>query len=121
MRVTRSPDSAQRISIAGGTMSVGQHRVLQADPLERPKHVGTELDAGADLAELRRLLQHPHRKSLARERIGGRKSADAAAGDQDGSCAIRLGHRKSSAGHYGGEPGWSRTNDLLIKSQLLYR
>ena len=83
MRVTRSPDSAQRISMAGGTMGVGEHRVAQADLVERAEDVGAELDAGADLLELGRLLEHAHRKALARQRIGRRQAADAAAGDQE--------------------------------------
>ena len=58
-------------------MRIGQHRVLEAELLERAEDVGAELDAGADLPEFGRLLDHPHRKALARERIGGRKPADA--------------------------------------------
>ena len=78
--------------MAGGTCTSAITASLQAEPLERMEDIGTELDAGADLAKLRRLFQHPDRKSLARERIGGGKPADAAAGDEDRS-SIRLGHR----------------------------
>ena len=37
---------------------VGQHRLLQPDLLQRAEHVRPELDAGADFAEFRALLEH---------------------------------------------------------------
>src|SRR6185437_12509892 len=48
---------------------------------------------GADLAKFGRLLEQPHRQTLARQRIGGGEAADAAAGNQD-RCrtAIVLSH-----------------------------
>ena len=45
-------------------MGIGEHRVLEADLVERAEDIRAELDAGADLLELRRLLEHPHRKPL---------------------------------------------------------
>ena len=64
-------------------MSVGEHHVAQADLVERAEDVGAELDAGADLLELRRLLEHPHREALARQRMGRSQPANAAACDQE--------------------------------------
>ena len=61
-----------------------EHLLGEAQHLEHAEHVGAELDAGADLLELRRLLQHLHRDALARQRQRGRKPADAAADDQNG-------------------------------------
>ena len=57
----------------------------QAEHLEHPEHVGPELDAGADLLELRRLLDHLRGDALARQRQRRRQPADAAADDQTGS------------------------------------
>jgi hypothetical protein len=42
------------------------------------------LDAGADFAELGRLLQHLHREALAHQCQRRGNAANAAAGDQDG-------------------------------------
>ena len=65
-------------------MGVGEHRVLEAEPVERAEDVGAELDAGADLAELGRLFEHPHRETLARaSAYAAAKPADAAARDQN--------------------------------------
>ena len=64
-------------------MGIGQHRILEAQPVERAKDVRAELDAGAELLELGRLLQHPHGKALPRQRSGRREAADAATGNQD--------------------------------------
>ena len=76
-------------------MDVGQDRILEAEPFERAEHVGPELDAGADLAEFGRLLQHPHRHALARERIGRRQSADAAPSNQNRQLfTAALGHHR---------------------------
>ena len=57
-----------------------------ADPerVECGERVRTELDAGADLADRRRLFEHLDRTALARERERRGKTADAAAGDQHG-------------------------------------
>ena len=62
---------------------ISQHGVAQAEPVERAKDVGPELDAGADLAELRALLEDAYRKTLARERDCRGETADAAAGDHE--------------------------------------
>src|SRR6266511_4398967 len=75
-------------------MGVGKHRVLEAEPVERVENVGAELDAGADLAKLGGLLDHPHRKALARQRVRRRQAPDAAASDQDRQF-VRLRHRHS--------------------------
>jgi hypothetical protein len=37
------------------------------------------------------------------------------------ACAIRSFRRANEVIDIGGEPGWDRTNDPLIKSQMLYR
>ena len=73
-------------------VGVGQDGVLEADLLQHAEDIGPELDAGADLAEFGRLLEHAHRKALARQRIGRDQAADAAAGHQKGRRAtIRCG------------------------------
>ena len=86
-------------------MGVGQHRVLEAEPVEGAEDVGAELDAGADLAELGRLLDHPHRKTLARQRIGRRQAADAAARHQNRQVStVSLRHHRSNQGQHAPEP-----------------
>src|SRR6266436_1367328 len=50
--------------------------------VEGVEGVGAELDAGADFAERRGLLQQDRAKALLREAERGGKAADAAAGDQ---------------------------------------
>ncbi len=81
-------------------MGVGQHRVEQADLVERPKDIRAELDAGADFLELGRLLEHPHREALPRQRAGRREAADAAAGDQERFLVLRchVNSRTSNSG-----------------------
>ena len=105
-------------------VSISEHRLLEAEPFQRTKNIGAELDPGTDFTEFSRMLEHAHRKSLARERVRRRQPADAAACDQDRQrLTVRFchGHSKShSAQAQNGEPGWDRTSDLLIKSQLLY-
>ena len=91
MAVTSSPRQRVAHLDLGRDPGVVQHAVLEADPLERAEDVGAELDAGAELLELRRLLEHPHRKALARQRIGGRQPADAAARDEEGKV-VTVGH-----------------------------
>ena len=49
-------------------VGVGQHGVLEADLLQHAEDIGAELDAGADLAEFGRLLEHAHREALPRQR-----------------------------------------------------
>ena len=75
---------------------VGKHReradrLDQAEPLEHPEHVGAELDAGADLLELGRLLDDLRRDTLARQRQSRGQPADAAADDEDG-FVLPIGH-----------------------------
>ncbi len=55
----------------------------QAEGMQPPRDIGAELDAGADLAEGGRLLQHLDAMPLARQRQGGSQPADAGAGDED--------------------------------------
>ena len=55
-----------------------------AQRVEGGKRIGPQLDAGADLAQLRRLLQHFHGEALPGERKRGRQAADAATGNNDG-------------------------------------
>src|SRR5262249_5578503 len=64
-------------------MRLGEYRLFEAEPFERAKDVGAELDAGADLAELGCLFQHPYRKAFARERMRRRQTPDTAARNQD--------------------------------------
>jgi hypothetical protein len=77
----------------GRTVGLGQYGVAQAQLIECAEDIGTKLNAGADLLELRCLLENAHRKTLARERTGGGKATDAAAGDQERLvvCHMRSG------------------------------
>ena len=77
-------------------MRVGQDRILQADLFEHAKDIGPELDAGADLAELRRLLEKAYREALVGKRVGRDQAADAAAGNEKGGGAIRTRHGVTS-------------------------
>ena len=43
------------------------HQLADAERVERVPGVGRELDAGADLAELARLLEHEHAEALNRQ------------------------------------------------------
>ena len=81
--------AAQRVAHldVGRHPGVVHHAGLEPDPFDRPEDVGTELDAGAELFEFRRLLEYPHRKALVCQRIGGDQPADAAAGDEEGKVA----------------------------------
>ena len=54
-------------------------RIEHAQIVERPRGVRRELQAGAELAELRRLLQHAHGQPTAREGECDGKAADPAA------------------------------------------
>ena len=69
--------------MAGRAVGIGEHRVAQADLVECAKDIRAELDAGADLLELGRLLEHAHREALARQRVGRCQTANAAADDQE--------------------------------------
>ena len=73
-------------------VGVGQYRILEPELFQGTENVGSKLDAGADLVKLGRLLQHPYRKAFAREGVGCRQTADAAARDQDRRLPIRLRH-----------------------------
>ncbi len=83
MRVISSPVTRVAHLLCGRPPCIGEHLLGQADAVERAEDVGAELDAGAELAEFRRLLQHPHREALAGERIGCRQAADSAPRDQN--------------------------------------
>src|SRR5262249_40665936 len=74
---------------------VGEHRLFEAEPFERTEDVGAKLDAGADLAEFGRLLQHPHRKALACERMRRRQAPDTATRNQDRQ-RLTVRHRRST-------------------------
>ena len=90
---------AERLAeIDMGDLAVG-HRVHQAQRVDIDRHaargfadaeiiegvegVGPELDAGADLAQLRGLLQHQRADALLGQRQCRGQAADAAAGDED--------------------------------------
>jgi len=75
---------------------VGEDRALarrgaHAQRIERGEGVGAELDAGADLADVRGLLQQLHRDALARQRQRRGQAADAAAHDDDGLGRVLCG------------------------------
>src|SRR5690242_21128399 len=78
--------------------ALDEHRFLLhqgADPerVERVPGIGRDLDAGADLAELRRLLEHDRAEALARQRERRSEAADAAAGDDYGLGVARFQSR----------------------------
>ena len=58
-------------------------RLGQAQVLEQTKHVGPELDAGADLAQGVGLLEHLHGVALSRQHQRDGQAADAAACDDE--------------------------------------
>jgi hypothetical protein len=58
--------------------------VADAERVEGVEGVGAELDAGTDLADFRRLLQHGDGEALAHQRQRRGEAADAAAGDEYG-------------------------------------
>jgi hypothetical protein len=70
---------------AGRLVGVGQHGVLEADALQHAEDVGAELNAGTDLAEIGRLLEHADREAFVGQRTGGRQPGNAATGDQEGA------------------------------------
>ena len=69
-----------------GVDRAGPRQLANAQGVERGKSVGAQLDARADLAELRSLLQHLDRIALARQGQGCCHATDASASDQDGCC-----------------------------------
>src|SRR5262249_8128691 len=79
----------------GGRGGGGGSGLFEVELFERAKDVGAELDAGADLAEFGRLLQHPHGETFARERVGRRQAPDAAACNQDRQ-GLTVRHRHST-------------------------
>ena len=81
------------------------HQAAHAQRVERVPGVGRELDAGADLAELRRLLQHDRAEALARERERRGEPAYAAAGDDHRLLVARLHASMLSAARPSGAPG----------------
>ncbi len=83
MRVTSSPVIASSMIRFSGNTASRLHRVGQAELLEHPEHVGTELDAGADLLELGRLLDHLAADAFTRQRQRRRHAANAAADDEN--------------------------------------
>jgi hypothetical protein len=56
--------------------------VAHAQRVKGVEGVGAELDAGADFADLGRLLEHLHLEALAHQRQRGGQAANAAAGHQ---------------------------------------
>jgi len=66
------------------------HQPADPERVERVPGVGRDLDAGADLAELRGLLEHHRAEPLARQRERRGEPADAAAGDDDRPFVSRL-------------------------------
>src|SRR5258708_7699737 len=94
-RNRRDLGAGQRIAHLqpAGFPGVAQHVDLEADALEGAKDVRSELNAGAELAKFGRLLEHPHRESLAGVRVGGHQPADAAARNEERQIpTVRFGH-----------------------------
>jgi hypothetical protein len=73
--------------------------LADAQGVESRKAVRPQLDANADLAQLRRLLKHLDVKTLAHQRQGHRHAADAAAGQQHGKGLRVCAHRACLEGH----------------------
>ena len=69
----------QLVDVDGAVARVGAN----AQVVERVERVGAQLDARAQLAQCRRLLQQRHAHADARERQRRREAADAAADDED--------------------------------------
>ena len=69
--------------------------VADAQGVKRVKGVGAELDTGTDLANFGGLLQYLDLKALSRQSQCSCQSADAATGDQDGSCLVCALHIQS--------------------------
>jgi hypothetical protein len=82
--------------------------VEQAVVVEDAGAVGGELEAGPDLGELGRALEHPHPEALAGQRERGREAADAAA-DDDHVRSRWPGGRPRPAGRVTGHRAISRT------------
>jgi hypothetical protein len=84
-----APGQADRL---GGD---GVQLVGKADRLEELDRVGADVDAGAELGELRRLLIDARLEALPAQRNGGREAAEAGS---DNGNATRLGQFSFSAG-----------------------
>ena len=61
--------------------------LADAEIIESVERVGSELDAGADFAECRRLFEQDRTDAFLREAKRHSQAADAAARDQNRSCA----------------------------------
>jgi hypothetical protein len=83
-----------------GVHGAAARALADAERVEGGEGVRCQLDAGADLAELRRLLEDPDGEAASRQGQRGRQAADAGAGDDDralgghgvdapSSCALR--------------------------------
>ena len=81
--VSSSAVSALRSSSRRGRTPASSTRPSTAQAGQHPGGVGRELQAGAELGELRRLLQNPDPVPVPRQRQGGGQPADAPAHDQD--------------------------------------
>ena len=68
-----------------GSNDVALQVVAQAECNQDARGVGGELDAGPDLFQALRLLEHGDAKSMACEGQGRSETADARAGDEDGA------------------------------------
>src|ERR1700730_15107429 len=73
-------------------------RLDYEERLEHPEHIRPELNAGADLLELRRLLDDLRGDTLARQRQRRRKATDAAADDDD-LAVLPIAHARDSSKH----------------------
>ncbi len=87
-------------------------RRLEAEADQQARGVGADLDAGADLADARRLLVDMDVEPGLQQVQRGRQAADAAADDGDFHVVIRLVKRPSppapGAGGEGGDPRIAR-------------
>ena len=89
MRVSSAPDVLSHDQKLGEEGERAD-RVFDPQALEHLERVGPDLDAGADLAKLRTLLEHAARESFLRQRQRRGETADATAGNQNGACHIHV-------------------------------
>jgi len=80
----RSLGAAERAAHlqAVGKRGHGAQFIFQAPAMQDARHVGAQLDAGADLAERFGTLEQAHLPAGARHRQRRRQAANAATGDQ---------------------------------------
>jgi hypothetical protein len=76
---------------------IGEHRatarlVTHAQRIKGMKGIGTELNAGTNLANLRGLLQHLHLEALAHQGQGGGQAANATTCNQNGQDCLLFTH-----------------------------